>query len=218
VLPLADVVPTRTTPWMTFAIMSAIVLVFGCELLLDDQALVDLMFGAGFLPDAPSWPDALTALFVHADWLRALGNLVALWVFGRTVEDRMGHGRFLVFFLMTGVAGALVEVWLAPQGTAPVLGAGCAVAGVLAAYLALFPFSRVQMLVFLVTKIDIVEIPAAFVGAVWLLSQLAGGAGYVTDVPVDRLAIWSIMGGAASGLLAVWVFRRRERLLVEWWS
>jgi membrane associated rhomboid family serine protease len=198
--------------------MGGIAAVFAYEIQLDDEALIQFVIDSGLFPGAFSWSATAASLFVHTDWLLAAANLAALWIFGPTIEDRMGHARFLAFYFVTGFSAATAQAWLAPHAAAPLVGAGGAVAGLLAAYLALFPFSRVLVLVFLVTKLDIIEIPAAFFAGLWLMSQLAGGAGRLTEVPATGIPFWWYTGGLAGGLLTVWIFRRRDRLRVEWWS
>ena len=110
-------------------------------------------------------------MFVHAGLAHAISNLLCLWIFGDNVEDRMGHLRFLVFYLLAGLAAALAQTWADPASTIPLVGASGAIAGVMGAYLVLFPHSRVLVLVFLVLFIDIVEIPAVIFLGIWFVMQ-----------------------------------------------
>lgn len=217
VFPLGDVIPSRTTPWITFALIGANALVFLYELLLSDASLTRFVLTVGLVPHALSFPwlDAITAMFVHSDWLRIVANLLALWIFGPTIEDRMGHARFIVFYLAAGMVAALAHTWAVPNSTVPLVGAGGALAAVMGAYVVLFPYSRVLVLIVFV---DIVEIPAFLFIGLWLLSQLSGGAGRVTDIALNSVPLWAYAGGIATGVLGVRLFRRRERDRVEWWS
>src|ERR1051326_1430476 len=100
--PLKDIIPSRTTPWVTYAIIVINVLVFGSELTMGDAAIRRFVFDYGLVPVRFSWASAVTSTFVHGGWLHIIGNMWSLWIFGDNVEDRMGHGRFLTFYLLTG--------------------------------------------------------------------------------------------------------------------
>jgi membrane associated rhomboid family serine protease len=221
VIPLRDVIPGRTTPWVTFALIGANLIVFLYELqgqgssalagprLLDDYTV---------LPAAFTWSGAFTGLFAHANWLHLGANLLALWIFGDNVEDRMGHVRFALFFVMTGLAGSLAEVVARPAAAMPLVGASGAIAGLMGAYLLLFPSSRILVLIPLIVFTDIIEVPATFLMLIWLAVQVLAGAGQAEAGIADGLALWGYAGGLVSGMAGVRLFRRRDRLKVEWWS
>ncbi|HZN03559.1 MAG TPA: rhomboid family intramembrane serine protease, partial [Candidatus Polarisedimenticolia bacterium] len=148
----------------------------------------------------------LTAMFVHAGWLHLLGNLLYLWIFGNNVEDVMGHGRFLAFYLLCGLLAAAVQIGSQPESRIPMIGASGAIAGVLGAYLVQFPTARVRTLLFLVVIVRVVALPALIVLGVWLLLQvIAAGRGGGQGV-----AWFAHLGGFLAGALLIVPFRRRR--------
>jgi membrane associated rhomboid family serine protease len=158
-----------------------------------------------------------TALFIHAGLGHLCSNMLFLWIFGDNVEDRMGHGRYLLFYLVCALAAALLQVAVDTDSQVPMVGASGAIAGVLGAYLVLFPQSRVLTLVFIV----LVEVPAVLLLGVWFATQLLSGLGALAVVrPEDMggVAFWAHAGGFAAGAALVRLFRRPERMRVEWWD
>ena len=213
-IPLRDVIPSRTRPFVTVTLILLNALLFLSSRLvpgLDDELLRDTIALAG-----STWPAALVAMFLHGGWLHLAGNLLVLWIVGGNVEDRMGHGRYLVFYLLVGAAAAFAQMWHTPHPAPPPAGASGAIAGLTGAYLVLFPTSRVLVLVPAWKALDIIELPALIVLLLWLLIQIAAGFGGGTAA--DGGAHWMLAGGFATGLALVWVFRRREREKVSWWS
>ncbi len=114
-IPLRDVIPSRTTPWVTIGLIALNVVVFIREIALPAEAVEPFFRTFGLIPSAFSWVSLVTSMFVHAGWLHAGSNLLCLWIFGDNVEDRMGHGRFLLFYLLAGAAAALLQT----QASAP---------------------------------------------------------------------------------------------------
>jgi membrane associated rhomboid family serine protease len=215
-IPVRDVMPARTTPVVAIGLMAASVLVFVGQAAVspDDLSREAFFYSWGLTPAAFSWSDALTALFVHAGWLHLGSNMLALWIFGENVEDRLGHGRFLAFYLLAGLAAALAHAQIGAAPSLPLIGSTGAAAGVIGAYVALFPRSRVLLAVPLpLVTWEAIEMPAPFVMGVWFLLQISGGLSTPVDIP-----FWSIAGGFAAGLATVWIFRRPERQRIEWWA
>jgi membrane associated rhomboid family serine protease len=158
-------------------------------------------------------------MFVHSGWVHAGGNLLTLWIFGDNVEDRMGHGRFLAFYLSAGVLAALAQVWASPASTVPIVGASGAIAGVMGAYFVLLPHSRILVLIFLFVFIDVVEVPAIFFLGFWFLMQIFGGVGQLASATESAgVAFWAHAAGFATGLAGALVLARPERRAVEWWG
>jgi rhomboid family protein len=217
-IPLRDVIPSRTTPWVTYTLIGLNVAVFLDAWSLPDRALERFFFTYGLVPADFSWVSAVTSMFVHSGWLHIGGNMLSLWIFGDNVEDRLGHGRFILFYLVVGLAAALVQTWAAPASRLPLVGASGAIAGVMGAYFVLFPYSRVLVLVFLFIFIDVVEIPAIFVLGFWFLTQLTYGVGQLGRADVGGVAFWAHAGGFLTGIVAVWLLKRPERARVDWWS
>ncbi len=218
-IPLRDVIPSRTTPWVTLGLLLVNALVFGYECLLTDEGATRLFLDYGLVPAQFSWLTATTSLFLHTGWLHVGSNLLCLWLFGDNIEDRLGHGRFLVFYLLGGYVAGLLEVWSHPGASVPLVGASGAVAGIMGAYLVLFPYSRILVLIVLVVFIDIVEVPAiAFLG-LWAVLQVLGGVGRLADAPtLGGIAFLTHLGGFLAGVLGIWLFKRPERDRVEWWG
>jgi membrane associated rhomboid family serine protease len=160
-------------------------------------------------------------MFLHGGFLHFAGNMLYLWIFGDNVEDRMGHGRFLVFYLLCGIAAALAQTIAAPSSVVPMVGASGAIAGVMGAYFVLYPRSRILTLVPIFFFIQIVEVPAIFFLGIWFIMQFLSGVGSIataTGEPAGGIAFWAHVAGFAAGIGAVGVFRRRERQRVEWWN
>ncbi len=217
-IPLRDVIPARTTPWVTFLLIGLNVLVFFHEISLGSRDATRFIFTYGLVPARFSWETAVTSMFIHGGWLHIGGNLLSLWIFGDNVEDRMGHGRFLLFYVLAGLVGNLAQTASSPGSAIPLVGASGAIAGVMGAYLITFPYSRILVLVFLLFFIDVVELPAVFFLVFWFFMQLVSGVGQLANVPGANVGFWAHVGGFVTGVIGVWVFRRPERQRVDWWG
>jgi membrane associated rhomboid family serine protease len=217
-IPLRDVIPSRTTPWITYLLIALNVLVFFFELSLDSKDVAEFIFAFGLVPAEFNWVNVITAMFVHGGWIHLGGNLLSLWIFGDNIEDRMGHVRYLVFYLLAGVVGNLAQVAAIPNSSVPLVGASGAIAGVMGAYLVLFPYSRILVMIFLFVFIDVVEIPAVFFLAFWFFMQLLSGVGQLAKVPGANVGFWAHVGGFLTGVIGVWIFRKPERQRAEWWN
>jgi membrane associated rhomboid family serine protease len=160
-------------------------------------------------------------MFLHGGILHVAGNMLYLWIFGDNVEDRMGHWRFLVFYLLCGVAAALVQTIMGPSSVVPMVGASGAIAGVMGAYFVLYPRSRIVTLIPIFFFMQIVEIPAIVFLGIWFLMQFLSGVGSIATTaanqPAGGIAFWAHVAGFLAGVSAVVVFRRPERQRVEWW-
>jgi len=218
-IPLRDVIPSRTTPYITIGIIVLNCLAFLFELSLSQRMLQPFMMMYGVVPRFFSWPTVLTSMFLHGGWLHIGGNMLYLWIFGDNVEDRLGHGRFFAFYLLCGTIAALAQVFTNPGSTVPTIGASGAIAGVMGAYFVLFPHSRVLTLVPLIIYMEIIEIPAIFFLGIWFLMQLFSGVGSlaVTTGNAGGIAFWAHVAGFAAGFVGVFVFRPRQRPR-EWWA
>lgn len=208
-IPIRDVIPSRTTPGVTLLLIALNVLVFLVTFAAPHGSAHVLVPApdAGLSGRLDLWLTETTSLFRHGSLVHLAGNLAALWLFGENVEDRFGHLRFVLCYLVLGYATALAEFWLVPSPAAPLTGATGALAGILAAYLAMFPRSRFLTIVPTGMPPALIELPAAAVAAAWMLLQLARGTGPLT-----------LFVGAAGGVLAAWLLQRPERQRVEWWA
>lgn len=215
--PLRDVIPSRTTPWVTLALIVTNLGVFVYGLSLGERGYEEMLLTHGLIPADFTWMTLVSSMFLHGGLGHIGSNLLSLWIFGDNVEDRMGHGRFLIFYLLTGAVAAYAQVWADPASQIPLVGASGAISGVMGAYLVMFPHSRILVLVFLLFFIDIIEIPALIYLGVWFLLQIVSGMGTVGN-DGGGIAFWAHAGGFGAGLATVFVFRRREREQPDWWT
>lgn len=160
------------------------------------------------------WLPIFTSMFLHGGLFHLFSNMLALWIFGDNVEDAMGHGRYLLFYLLVGTIAALTHVFLGPQSVIPTVGASGAIAGVLAAYFVMYPQATVNTLVFFFYFITVIRIPAIVFLGIWFVSQLFNGAFALatanTMQSTGGVAWWAHVGGFVAGLVLVWIFRRNE--------
>ena len=213
--PISDVIPSRTRPVVTMTLIAMTTLVFLYQVSVDDLASQELARALGVIPASVGASDLITSMFLHGDLLHVGGNMVFLWIFGDNVEDRLDHGRYLLFYLGTGVVAALAQVVADPTSQVPMIGASGAIAGVMGAYFLLYPQSRILTAVFLLFFLDIIEIPAIFFLGVWFLLQVLHGAMSAADG--GGVAFWAHAGGFASGAAVGLWLRARDRSLKAYW-
>ena len=157
------------------------------------------------------FPNLFSSMFMHGGWLHLIGNMWFLWVFGNNVEDAMGHIRFLVFYLLSGIAAAVTQVVLSGSAEVPMVGASGAIGGVMGGYIMLYPRVSVHMLIFLGFFVTTVAVPAFFMLAYWFVLQLLGGFSALGHTGAG-VAFWAHIGGFVAGAVLVYVFRRPELL------
>jgi membrane associated rhomboid family serine protease len=220
VIPLRDIIPSRTTPVVTVSLIALNIVVFVYELSLG-RAVDAFTLYWGLVPAAFSWMTVLTSMFLHGGFMHVAGNMLYLWIFGDNVEDRMGHGRFLVFYLLCGVAAALAQTITTPDSVVPMVGASGAIAGVMGAYFVLYPRSRIVTLVPLFFFFQVIEVPAILFLGIWFLMQFLSGVGSIVSTigrgGTGGIAFWAHVAGFVAGITGVALFRRPERQRVEWW-
>jgi membrane associated rhomboid family serine protease len=219
-IPLRDVIPSRTTPGVTITLIVLNVAMYLLQLLLTDQDRDAFLIGFGLVPAYFSMLNVFTAMFVHGGLAHLGGNMLFLWIFGDNVEDRLGHGRFIAFYLMCGFAAAIAQTALNPNSLVPMVGASGAIAGVMGAYLVLYPHSRVLML--FPFPVFLFELPAVVFLAIWFLVQFLNG---INQLPIFErnaisggVAFWAHVMGFVVGLILVVFMKRPERTKVEWWD
>ena len=219
-IPLRDVIPSRTTPGVTVTLIVLNVLVYVFQLLLSERGQDAFIIGFGLVPAYFSVINVFTAMFVHGGFAHLAGNMLFLWIFGDNVEDRMGHGRFLSFYLMCGFAAAIAQTALNPDSVVPMVGASGAIAGVMGAYLVLYPNSRVLML--FPFPVFLFELPAVVFLVMWFLVQFLNGINqlpvFERDAISGGVAFWAHVMGFVAGLILVVFMKRPERTRVEWWD
>jgi len=222
VLPLRDFIPTRRFPALTVGIIVVNIIVFLYELFAEAAGTLEQTFYAmGVVPFevihnfGPAVAlSFITAMFLHGGPMHIASNMLYLWVFGNNVEDSMGRLRFLIFYLITGIAASLAQVFTSPDSRIPTIGASGAIAGVLGAYLILFPKARVQTLVFLGYFARVAHLPALVVLGFWFVLQLFNGLMALGIAQLGGVAWFAHIGGFVAGLLLVRLFvlgRRRNR-------
>ena len=161
------------------------------------------------LSASPNWFTPVTHMFLHGGWLHLIGNMWFLWIFGGNVEDSMGHGRFIAFYLLCGLAAAAAQIYVNPRSGVPMVGASGAIGGVMGAYILLYPWVQVKMLLFLGFIWKTFTISAVWMLGYWFVVQLVGGVGAI-GAHGGGVAFWAHVGGFVAGALLVLVFRDPE--------
>ncbi|MEZ5566585.1 MAG: rhomboid family intramembrane serine protease [Gammaproteobacteria bacterium] len=232
--PLSDDNPHFITPYVTYALIALNVLVWVfvqgmgmeprlsasvCTLgLVPGELLQTLAAGTRFqigpntfcvLTDTPNWLTVLSHMFLHGGWLHIIGNMWFLWIFGNNVEDSMGHGRFIVFYLLCGMAAAGAQMLADPVAGVPMVGASGAIGGVMGAYVLLYPKVKVKMLLFLGFFITTFTVPAFWMMGYWFAVQLIGGVGSI-GAQAGGVAFWAHVGGFVAGAALILVFQVPE--------
>jgi len=220
--PLRDNVASRSFAIANYGIVAANVAAFFHEIKLDQagllehfiesRALIPLVFWQN--PWA-QWPAIFYSMFLHGGWMHIIGNMWFLLVFGNSVEDRIGHFRYLIFYLLSGVFAALSQAYLFPTSRVPMIGASGAIAGVLGGYFLLFPRARILALWPIWIFIRVIEIPAFFYLAFWFLLQAFQGVGPLAmahrGVEAGGVAWWAHAGGFIAGAILIGFFPKRRR-------
>lgn len=221
-IPLRDANPPGTVPFVTYGIIVLNVLVFLLELAMGDQVgalfmqfgVVPARVSAALDPGAFDGGALLsfgTAMFLHGGWMHLIGNMLFLYVFGDNIEDRCGHGRFVLFYLLAGSAAAAAQVAVDPWSEMPMVGASGAIAGVLGAYVILFPRARILTLLPLFIFFQLLELPAYLFLGLWFLMQIASGVlSLQIGGDAGGVAWWAHIGGFVAGA-AFLPFLRRVR-------
>ena len=231
--PLRDENPTELTPFITLLFIGANVLAwFTVQGMGQGEPFLASLCRFGSIPGeitgsipagtrvplGPSaactvgglrWETVLTSMFMHGSWMHLIGNMWFMWVFGNNIEDSMGHGRFVVFYLLTGALASAAHIVTDPGGAVPTVGASGAISGVMGAYLLLYPRVRVHTLFFFFIFIRVIPIPAWVMLGYWFLIQLWLGAGSLGQAQGGGVAFWAHVGGFVAGVLLIRVFDRQ---------
>lgn len=212
-IPLRDTQPSYTTPVVTLVLIAINVVVFAFELSLDDFSRNELIATFGIIPARLDKMTLLTSMFLHGGFMHLIGNMWFLWIYGDNVEDILGRGKYLLFYLAAGLAAGLVHVVLNGGSRVPTIGASGAIAGVMGAYMAKFPHSRVLTLIPIFLFFTTVEIPAVFILAYWFLLQIFSGVGEIghSNVSQGGVAWFAHVGGFAAGYVLIRLIPIRER-------
>ena len=211
-IPIHDSQRSYSKPVVTVLLIGINLVAFLFELSLDPFTRNDFVNHFGFVPDHPSLLTAFTAMFLHGGWMHVLGNMLFLWVFGDNIEDILGHGKFLLFYLLGGLGAAAGQWALDPYSRVPMIGASGAIAAVMGAYMLKFPHARVTMIGWFVILFTF-ELPAYIVLLYWLGLQLLSGVGSVADAYSQRggTAFFAHIGGFLAGMGLIFLFKTRDR-------
>lgn len=229
-IPLKDDNPTNTTPVVSWSLIGACVLVFLWQVSLGPRAGQEAVYALGVIPavllEGASLPPEIalvspeitifTSMFMHGGWMHLIGNMLYLWIFSDNVEDSMGHGRYIVFYLLCGVAAVFAQALPDTHSTIPMIGASGAISGVLGAYLLLFPHARVVVLIPLGFYSQIVRMPAGMVLLIWFGLQLLQSA--MTPKGEAGVAFGAHIGGFLAGMVLVWFFKKSRVHLFKPWK
>src|SRR5258705_1454290 len=205
-IPISDDNPARLTLVVTWTFILACIAVFFWQLSLGEAGDEAAIYAFGFTPrdffrqgSSGAWLSLITSMFLHGCFLHLGGNMLYLWIFGNNVEDAMGHGRFLLFYLGCGIAAALSEGMVNPHSALPMVGASGAISGVLAAYVLIYPRARVTVIIPLGILLYPTKISAFYVVGFWFVLQLLNGVVATPGAP--GTAWWAHVGGFAAGCL-----------------
>jgi membrane associated rhomboid family serine protease len=229
VIPLRDDNPSGTPQIVTIVFIVTCVLVFLWQLSFGAQGGQRIVYALGVVPASllgqgqlppelslvPPWMTVFTSMFMHGGWMHLIGNMLYLWIFGDNVEDSMGHGRFVVFYLLCGIAAVLAQALPDPSSTIPMVGASGAISGVLGAYLLLYPHARVLVAIPLGFFLHTMRIPAGLVLVLWFGLQLLSSA--MAQPGQGGVAFRAHIGGFIAGMILISIFKqRRVRLRLPW--
>ena len=222
-LPIRDNVQSKTPQIVTIVLIAINAIIFLFEVSLGSR-LNEFLLAFGFTPSKffhlLEKGDLLVAIlplfssiFLHGGWLHIIGNMWFLWIFGDNVEDRMGHVKFLFFYILCGLLAGLSHAFLSSQSSIPTVGASGAIAGVMGAYIILYPRAKIWTLIPIFFFVQFIEIPAFVFLGFWILIQFFVGAFSMGMGSLGGVAWWAHVGGFAAGALLVFIFRKRERTM-----
>lgn len=239
-IPLKDDIPSKTFPIVNITLIVINVVVFFFELMLGSHLQVfieqfgvipikyfyegiqlstgEVIYFSGYSRIIPLF----SSIFLHGGWFHLFGNMLYLWIFGDNVEDRMGHFRYLIFYILCGLSASITHIIMNSESSVPTIGASGAIAGVLGAYMFLYPNAKVIVLLPIFIFFEVIQLPALFVLGLWFVMQLFQGtlALSVESSATGGVAWWAHIGGFIFGAIAVHIFKRKSRkpsTRDEWW-
>ena len=219
-IPLNDENPTAGKTYVTIALIVINILVFLWSYLRSAEGFQVVMFQFGMIPaeimhgieltpqfSSPIYFTPFTSMFMHGGFLHLAGNMLYLWIFGDNIEDTLGHLKFLIFYILSGVAAALSFAFIKPGSTVPMIGASGAISGILGAYLIRYPQARVYTLFWFLFFIRIIPVPAFFVLGFWFILQVISGSSAIAYAKGGGVAWFAHIGGFIFGVLVFLIFR-----------
>jgi membrane associated rhomboid family serine protease len=213
-IPLRSSEPHSTTPTITLVLILINVLVFIFELSLGSGWRLNRFIAVyGIVPDRLNYISLITSMFIHGGFLHILGNMWFLWIFGRGIEDILGHAKYLFFYLACGIAAALIHILVNFNSTVPTVGASGAIAGIMGAYLIKFPRARIVTLVPIIIFFTTIDLPAAFLLLYWFAIQFFSGVGSVgySQASSGDVAWFAHIGGFLTGMGLILLLPARQR-------
>ncbi len=210
--PIRDTQKSYTAPVVTVVIIVLNLLIFLYELSLDEFTRNDFIATFALIPSSFAWVNVLTSMFMHGGWMHVLGNMWFLWIFGDNIEDILGHGKFVAFYLLCGGLAALAQVAISPESRVPMVGASGAIAGVMGAYMVKFPHSRIETIVFVFLFITRIDVPAFVMLIYWFATQLFSGVGSIgyTQLNQGGTAFFAHIGGFVAGIGLIYLLGARQ--------
>jgi membrane associated rhomboid family serine protease len=211
-IPLKALLFRRSTPIVTILIIAVNVFCFLYEMSLPPWVRERFIEAFALVPDRLQLSSFFSSMFLHGGWLHLIGNMWFLWVFGSHIEDAMGSAKYLLFYVLSGIASAMVQFAISLGSPVPVIGASGAIAGVMGGFLMLYPRVRVLTLVFVFIFITTVELPAAIMLLYWFVLNLLSGLGSLSSVSQAQGVAWfAHVGGFLSGMFLVRLFQDQRR-------
>ena len=212
-IPLRDTQPSFSKPLVTGLLIAINILIFLYEFSLDPFSLNHFIMEYGVVPSRFQYLDLISSMFLHGGWFHLLGNMWFLWIYGDNVEDVLGHHKYLLFYILCGVAAGMVQVLTNPGSRIPTVGASGAIAGVMGAYLIKFPRSKIVTLVPIFIFVTTMEIPAVFMLLYWFVLQIFSGFGSAgtSNVSQGGVAWFAHIGGFLAGMLLIKIMGAQDR-------
>lgn len=224
--PLRDENPTVRKPYFTILFMAICILVFLVQISGGEEAAQNFIYRYGLIPsrfisndylpystnEVSPYLTLISSMFLHGGWMHLIGNMVFLWIFGNNIEDILGHGRFIVFYILCGLLAALAQMISEPGSEIPMIGASGAVSGVMGAYIVLFPRAKILTLIFLGFFITTMRISAGWFLGIWFAMQSVNALGSVGGT--GGVAFWAHVGGFIAGIVLLFLLKPKgQRLL-----
>jgi len=218
--PFSDDNPTTSRPYVCYCLIGICVFVFLWQNTLPTNLSNEAVYNFGVVPAAllgnqESYISPIlsvfTSMFMHGSWMHLIGNMVFLWIYGDNIEDSMGRGRFIIFYLLSGIGAAYLQAIIDPSSSIPMIGASGAIAGVLGGYLLLHPKANVNVLMWIIIFISVIRIPAFIVLGFWIIGQFFN-ASFGTE---GGVAYFAHIGGFVSGMILIPFFKRADISLFQ---
>lgn len=230
-IPLRDSTPSGTLPFVTIGIivLNSMMWLYQVSLgprfdqFIMEYGLIPLRFLLSYQIQGGIFDNALIPLvasvFMHGGWMHIIGNMWFLWIFGDNVEDRLGHARYALFYILCGIGAALIQIALHPSSKIPMVGASGAISGVLGAYLVSYPYARIHTLLIIFFIIRFVEIPAFIFLIIWFVFQLISGTAELAVAQESGgVAYWAHMGGFIVGIVLLWIMHTNPGRRTPTWE